>query len=476
MPPATAGILSTGTEILQGLYPDTNAQWLAGRLTAAGITVRRVMAAPDEADAVADALRFLSDRCDLVIMTGGLGPTEDDLTRQAVCQVFGSQLAEDARAWEMILERFTRRGTPPPASNRVQCMIPKGARTLYNLWGTAPGFVIEAATTGASRSVAVDGADQNGAVEGPRHSASPTWFVALPGPPRECRPMFEQYLEAEIAQRFGGGVASRILTLHTYGVSESALNDLLHPLFADLRGDPWRTLAFLAGEARVDIRLTVRGQGAAEMRKRLAPLVARIRRRVPADCFYGTDDETLEAVAGRALAQRGLTLATAESCTGGLVAKRLTDVPGSSDYLREGWVTYSNEAKQHRLGVAAATLRRHGAVSEETAREMALGALRESGADVAVSVTGIAGPAGGTGEKPVGLVWYGLAWRERRLRGIAAADDALGLGVTRVGALRVAATQTNFRSTRDLVRIYASHRALDLVRRLALGLPLCLPR
>ncbi|NQU44460.1 competence/damage-inducible protein A, partial [bacterium] len=174
MPPTIAGILSTGTEILQGLYPDTNAQWLSDRLTAMGLRVMRHVAAPDDTASVADALRYLAERCEVVIMTGGLGPTEDDLTREAVCKVFGTDLREDARAWDMIAERFRHRDTHPPVSNRVQCLIPREARTLYNNWGTAPGFQLD---------LAVDG----------NPSRPPVYFIALPGPPRENRPMFEEY-------------------------------------------------------------------------------------------------------------------------------------------------------------------------------------------------------------------------------------------------------------------------------------------
>jgi nicotinamide-nucleotide amidase len=436
MPPTPAGILSTGTEILQGLYADTNAQWLSERLGEAGLEVVRHVAAPDDARAVADALNYLAGVCRVVVITGGLGPTEDDLTRQAVAEFFGRPLVEDARAWRMIEERWGKRGSPPPRSNRVQCLVPEGARVLYNRWGTAAGFIVERGRGG------------NG-----------LWFAAMPGPPREMQPMYRAYLEKELAKRFGGGLIARAVTLHTFGVSESFLNGLLRPLFDETREDPYRTLAFLAGEARVDVRVTCSGRTRAELRRRLDPLVARARRRAPRGCMYGRDADTLESVVGRLLRRQGLKLAVAESCTGGLVAKRLTDVPGSSEFLIEGLVAYSDEAKRARLGVSAATLRRHGAVSAEVAQEMALGALRHSGADIAVSVTGIAGPGGGTREKPVGLVYYGLARRER----------------TEAGGVSVATFRTCFPSGRDLVRLFASHRALDLIRRRLLGLPLELP-
>lgn len=439
MAPATAGILSTGSEILEGLYADTNAQWLSARLTEMGMRVLRHMAAPDRADDVADAIEFLAARCDVVVMTGGLGPTEDDLTRQAVCRAFGRDLQHDDKAWRMIERRYAHRGTAPPASNRVQCLVPQGARVLYNRWGTAPGFAIE------------DG-------PGP-------WFAALPGPPREMRPMFDTYLRDDLAARFGGGLRTRIATMHTFGISESALNETMRDLFDELRGHPTEAIAFLAGKARVDVRLVVRAASDDALRRRTDALVRRVRRRAPGECIYGRDDETLEGVVGKLLRRHGLTLALAESCTGGLVAKRLTDLPGSSKFLLESCVTYSNEAKVKRLGVRRASLERHGAVSEQTAREMARGALKRSRADIAVAVTGIAGPGGGSRHKPVGTVWYAIAWRPARL----------GDAAAQAGEVRCEAVRTGFRSGRELVRLYASHRALDLVRRCLLGLPLEVP-
>ena len=483
-----AAILSTGTEILQGHYADTNAQWLSAKLTALGITVQRHVATPDRPDDIADALAYLVERHDLVIMTGGLGPTEDDLTRQAVCKVFGTELAEDARAWKMIEDRFALRGGRPPESNRVQCLIPRSARALYNLWGTAPGFVIEtpgflgAMEPCSSRRGAKEGASMACALQDERSGSSRgtslcRLFAALPGPPRENRPMFDKYLERILARRFGGGLLTRITTLHTFGISESALNDCLCPLFEEIGHAPDRVLAFLAGEARVDVRLTVRATTRRALAAAERPLLTRIRRLLPRDCIYGRNDDTLESVASALLRQRGLKLAVAESCTGGLIAKRLTDLAGSSDILLEGWVTYSNPAKRRRLGVRAATLRRHGAVSSETAREMALGALRESGADVAVAVTGIAGPSGGTPEKPVGLVWYGLAWKDPigSRGGKAGRQRTESKAGNRRRAIRVETFRTCFPSGREMVRLFASHRALDLVRRLLLDLPLEIP-
>jgi len=420
-----AGILSTGTEILQGLYPDTNAQWLSERFHAMGLQVLRHMAAPDNAEDVADGISFLLDRCDVIVMTGGLGPTEDDLTRDAVARVFGTSLAEDTKAWRMIEKRWTFRGSPPPPSNRVQCLIPKGALTLYNHWGTAPGFLLK---------------------------TNRAWFVALPGPPREMRPMFLRFVEGRIRDRFAKESHSRLLTLHTVGCSESSLNDSLRSLFEELREDSRSTLAFLAGMARVDIRIHVQGDTPEQARSKLDHLRRKIVRRIPKESVYGRDEDTLESVVSKLLRKKGLTLATAESCTGGLVAKRITDLPGSSDVFRQGWVVYSNDSKKSCLGVSSKMIEKYGAASSQVARQMALGALKRSHAQVAVALTGIAGPGGGTEKKPVGLVYYGLAWRFQE------ADP-----------VQLYTTDTCVPSTREVVRLFSSHYALDLIRRLLLG-------
>lgn len=426
----TAGILSTGTEILQGLYADTNAQWFAARLSEAGIPVRMILAAPDRPGEVARSLRHLAEHCEIILMTGGLGPTEDDLTRQAVCEVFGGGLQEDAETLRMIQERFVRWGRKIPASNRVQCLIPEKAKVLRNHWGTAAGFLMEE-----------------------RLPCGEVFFAALPGPPRENRPMYQQYLEKTIAERYAGKARSLIKVLHTFAVSESELNDRLRDLSAALKKEPGQDLAFLAGKAQVDLRLMARGGSAAKARGQMRSLEAKVRRRVPADHLYGVNDETLEGAVLEGLRRRGWRLATAESCTGGLVSKRLTDIPGSSDVFLQGWVTYTNDAKTSQLGVRRPTLDARGAVSAEVAGQMAQGALKKSGADVAVAITGIAGPDGGTEEKPVGLIYYGLAWREK-------------------ARIQVCVARTTFASSRELTRLFASHMALDLVRRLCLDLPL----
>jgi nicotinamide-nucleotide amidase len=394
-------IISSGAEILQGLYPDTNAWWLSARLLELGFEVERHLALPDRDEALRDEIARAAHCCDLIVMSGGLGPTEDDLTRAAVARIYDVKLIEDARALGEIEERFKKRGREMAASNRVQALLPAGSTPLYNQWGTAPGFVIEPR-----------GAD----------SELRATLCALPGPPRELRPMFDRLAAPILLERFADRRRSiRTLTMHTVGLAESHVNDRLADLFG---ADPKVNLALLAGQWRVDVRLTL----AAESPEENAALAARwrawIAERLGADRIFGEGAATLPEVVGSLLRARGQTLAAAESCTGGLVAKQITDVAGSSDYFIEGFVTYSNAAKTRALGVDAKLLESRGAVSPQVAEAMAASARRVTGADWAIGVTGVAGPGGGTAEKPVGLVYLGLASpdgavRNKRLMSVA---------------------------------------------------------
>lgn len=384
-------IISTGTEILQGLYLDTNAQWISQQLLALGFRVERIMALPDDHDSLKQELAWAADKADLIFMTGGLGPTADDMNRQTVADVFGVDLREDAQALLEIEERFSSRGRPMPPSNRVQALVPEGATVLYNEWGTAPGFYLR-----------------------PQDGSTNATMVALPGPPRENRPMFSQLVEPLLLEQFAGGrKAHRLLTFHTVGLAESHVNDKLSDLFGS---DPKVNLALLAGKWRTDVRLTLQGANDNENDELGNAWRMLVAERLGSINIYGEDDETFEAAVGDLLRRRGETLALAESCTGGMIAARLTDVPGASEYFIEGFVTYSNEAKMARLGVPADVLEEHGAVSAETAEAMAAGARKVSGADWALSITGIAGPGGGTEEKPVGLVYVGLAMPDGRVK------------------------------------------------------------
>lgn len=407
-------IVSTGTEILDGLYPDTNAQWLSRRLLAIGLPVSGHSAVGDSRDDLEKRLRAIGARCEVLILTGGLGPTEDDVNRFAITRVYEVELEEDAVAVEQMRERFAQRGRPFRDSNRVQAMIPRGARVLYNDWGTAPGFLIE----GAKR--------------------LPT-LIALPGPPRELHPMFDRWVEPYLIERFRPSERYVTLTLHTIDLPESDVNAALQDLF---EADPSVRLALLAAQGKVDIRLTARGGDEDNVRQLLDDYRRRIEKRLDAENVYGTDDDTLESVVGEWLARHRLTLAVAESCTAGMIAARLTNVSGASSYFMEGFVTYANEAKVARLGVARDLIERHGAVSPEVARAMAEGAWRAAQTDLGLSTTGIAGPTGGSDRKPVGLVYIGLAWE----------GDAT-------------VVERRFLGNRHENRTYATNTALDLVRR-----------
>ncbi|HEY3366235.1 MAG TPA: competence/damage-inducible protein A [Symbiobacteriaceae bacterium] len=375
-----AELVFVGTELLLGEILNTNAQYLSERLALLGVDVYHQTTVGDNPERVAGVLRQALERSDVVITSGGLGPTMDDLTRDVAAQVtdrplaLDEQIAAELRAW------FTGRGRTMPENNLRQAMVPAGATVLKNDRGTAPGLIIHAH----------EGKD----------------VVLLPGPPFELRPMFEQQVIPYLTAKSGAAplvLVSR--TLRFIDIGESALEDRLKDLIAG-QGDP--SIAPYAKMAEVHLRLATKAADTAAGLARIAPAEAEIRARVGRH-LYGTDDTTLEAAVGQLLREQGLFLATAESCTGGLVAKRLTDVSGSSAWFGCGFVTYSNEAKMRFLGVPEALLQTHGAVSEQVVQAMAEGALQRSGAHMAVAVSGIAGPDGGTPDKPVGTVCFGLA-------------------------------------------------------------------
>src|SRR5918997_2305315 len=367
----SAEIVTIGTEILLGDLVDTNAAWLGARLARWGVGVYRHTTVGDNRARISGALMGAASRADLVITTGGLGPTSDDLTNEVLANVTGRGMVEYREARAHVDEKFRRFGRKPTANNYKQALFPRGTELIPNPLGTAMGALLED-----------DG----------------TIFATLPGVPSEMRGMFEGTLEPLIRSRSDGSIVSR--TLWFAGIGESALADKVQE-FLDAT-DP--TVAPLAGQGRVRLRITTRAATDGEAQEKIAPVEREIIARL-SDYYFGEGDETLEGSVGRLLGDRGATLALAESCTGGLIAKRLTDMPGSSAYFGEGLVTYSTEAKERLLGVPHALIMDHGAVSEPVAREMAAGARRVSGADYGLSVTGVAGPDGGTEEKPVGLVF-----------------------------------------------------------------------
>jgi nicotinamide-nucleotide amidase len=393
-------LLNTGSELLLGRVLNTHQQWLCRRLTDLGYAVTRQVAVPDTGPDIQSAVREALNRTDLVIVTGGLGPTSDDLTRDLIAQLLGKKLRLDDAVLDHIKKRFAARNLPMPKNNEVQALVPEGALVLANPNGTAPGLAMQIEDR---RSKMEDGKPL------PRSSISelPTpnqWLVMLPGPPRELRPMFDDQVVPLLRREYPPAAPFVCRTLRTSGIAESRVQEKIgSPLYKlEAMG---LAVGYCARAGQVDVRLSARGADAERVVREAVAIV----QRTFGPQIYGLDDEEIEAVVVRLLTERRKTLALAESCTGGGIAQRVTNVPGASAVFMAGFVTYSNEAKQQFLGVRGETLAAHGAVSEAVAREMAEGARRQTGADYALAVTGIAGPGGGTTDKPVGTVFIALA-------------------------------------------------------------------
>lgn len=430
-PLRTAAILATGDEIVGGRTVDTNSAWLADKLAALGIDVVAFLAVSDDVDRIAWAWRSAADRADLVISTGGLGPTSDDLTSEAVAGVAGLPLQMDEAQAGRIREFFTSRGRTMSENNLRQALIPRGAVVIDNPVGTAPGYRVEIPRSGGGIAVG----------------------MVFPGVPREMKPMFEGEALPWIAGRTDPGRVVVSRTFSTFGLPESVLDERLRGVVPADRG----RLAFRASFPKISVRVSVAGAPESAGAE-LEALASEVRSRI-AEVVYADDDRTMEAVVGQLLTSKGLMLTTAESCTGGMIGSRITDVAGSSAYYSGGIVAYSNDLKQRLLGVDVKTLEKFGAVSEETAREMAAGALRAGGADIAVATTGIAGPDGGSEAKPVGTVAIAIARKAQG--GTSAGSDAP----------EVDSRLYRFWGGRDWVKTLATQVALDWVRRSLVGLP-----
>ncbi len=368
-------ILSTGDELTTGRVVDTNSAYIADRLYALGLDVVAILKVGDTKERLLWALKHGLSLADLVIGTGGLGPTTDDLTTETVAEYFGRRLVRDEEVAAGLKRRFESRGLPWTENNLKQALFPEGAAIVPNPAGTAPGFRVE--------------------------TAEKKTLIWLSGVPREMEAMMRETVLAWVAQASGGEQVSSA-TFKIHGLTESKLDDILRPVLLP----PEARLSFRAHYPELTLRLTLRG--GKEIEKTFTELAARIRELIGPH-VYGEGDVTLEDIVGKLLLDKGWTLAVAESITGGAIGQRITSVAGSSAYFKSSIVSYSNEAKIHFLGVNKSTLERHGAVSRETAIEMAEGALREAEADIALSATGIAGPTGGSAEKPVGTVWMAVA-------------------------------------------------------------------
>ena len=414
-PLGTAEIIAVGSELLGTTRVDTNSLYLAGRLASLGIELRAKAVVGDDHARLASVFRTALARADLVILTGGVGPTDDDVTREVVAGALGLETEEDPAIVAQIEERFARRGLRMPAVNRRQAMVPRGATSLDNPNGTAPGLFIE-------------------------HGGH--LIVLLPGPPRELQPMFETLCERVFSARAGAARIHRE-TLFIAGRGESHVEEIAQPIYSrwTLETPPVET-TILAMPGQVELHLTHRSAdsegGARRVREAREELSAALGRDV-----FSTDGRAMEEVVGALLREHRLTISAAESCTGGLLLSRLTDVPGSSDYVLGGSVVYSNYAKTQLAGVPPELIASHGAVSEPVAVALADGIRTRTGSSVALGVTGVAGPGGGSPEKPVGMV------------AIALTGSSL---TTRVRTF-------SFFGGRPQVKFQATQAALDMVRR-----------
>ena len=406
----TAEIVAIGSELLTPFHTDTNSLWLTEKLNGVGIEVKLKTVVGDDDARLEETLRDALRRSRVVVTTGGLGPTEDDITRKIAARALGRRLLLNEQVLEDIRAKFMRWGRKMPEINTRQAMVIEGAEVLDNPHGTAPGMYLE-------------------------HEGRAV--VLLPGPPREMRPMYETHVAPKLAAKAGDlRVVRRVLRVS--GLGESAVDERIAPVYTQYQ-NPQTTILFNRSE--IEIHLTAQGKTEQEAELLLDGLAGQIEERL-GDAVFAFRGERMEEVVGLRLAVGGFTLAVAESCTGGLVAERLTEVPGSSSYFKEGVVTYSNEAKVRLLGVPYDLIGEYGAVSSQVAEAMAEGVRERAETDFGLAVTGIAGPSGGTEDKPVGLVYVALS------------DDA-----------HTEHRKLLLPGDRQLIRWRASQAALDLLRR-----------
>ncbi len=410
-----AAIISIGNELLNGKTVNKNATFIAAKLYEIGVETVTVLTIRDDAFAIREALDLALQKAEVVISTGGLGPTHDDITKKVIAEYFGSTLVLNEAILQKIQEKFKRRGSEMPPINRNQALVPENARLIDNPVGTAPGLLFER---------------QN------------HWVFVLPGVPREMQAMVENFIVPFLKEK-GQLPEIQVHFYRTTGIAESRIYQLCRDFFEQFSD---YEIAFLPKFTGVDIRVAVKTDS--PNASRFAEFEAELYRRI-GKYIYTKGEEELEAVVGRLLKEKGYTIAVAESCTGGLVQDRITNVSGSSEYFMGGMVTYSNESKMKFLGVQETSLNQYGAVSDVVAREMATGVRKAVGTTIGVSTTGIAGPTGATPEKPVGLIYIGLA-----------TPDA------------VLARRFVFTNDRRLNKELGAQAALELVRRYLLGIPI----
>ena len=377
----TVSIITIGDEILIGQIIDTNSAWMAQQLNAIGASIESIYSVKDTKKGILEALATALEKTDVVLLTGGLGPTKDDITKKTLADYFGTELIFHEETWSRMEALFKRYNRAPLPAHREQCYMPATAAILLNKQGTAPGMWFE----------------KEGKV-----------IVSMPGVPYEMKYLMEYEVLPKLSKSFQGKpIAHR--TILTVGEGESRIADKIKEVVEALPAHI--KMAYLPGLGKVRLRLTATGEDANVLETELDQQVAAIQQIIPT-LIYGYGKETLESVIGKMLTTRQLTIGTAESCTGGLLAHQITSVPGSSGYFEGSIVAYSYRLKKALLGVNADTLVTHGAVSEETVLEMAKGAIQTLGTDIAVSISGIAGPGGGTPDKPVGTVWMAIASKE----------------------------------------------------------------
>ena len=404
-----AEIISIGTELLLGDIANSNAQFLGQELAALGIEMYYQQVVGDNEERILHAFKEAYNRCDIIITTGGLGPTDDDLTKEMAAKYFNKRLFEDKESLENLQEYFKFRKRKMTTNNLKQALIPEGATAIKNNNGTAPGVIIE----------------ENNKI-----------MIILPGPPKEMKPMFEEDIKPYLKSKSDSVIISKMIKI--LGIGESAVAETVKDLM-ESQSNP--TIAPYAKEIGVILRITAKAENEAAALKLIEPLEIEIKNRL-GENVYATEDISIEDVVAKLLIENKYTVSTAESCTGGMIASTLINYPGISEVFMEGAVTYSNEAKHKRLGVKNETLEKYGAVSEETAREMAIGIAKKANTDVSIVTTGIAGPGGGTEEKPVGLVYIGVYVK---------------------GKVKV--EKHIFKGNRSKVRNQATITALDILRR-----------
>ena len=407
----TVEIISVGTELLLGNIVNTNAQFLAEKCALLGLSLYHQVTVGDNRGRLSEAIRTAIKRSDIVILIGGLGPTEDDLTKEVCAEVMGFPLVEDPHTRARLVEFFKNSIYKTISDNNwKQALVPDGAKVLDNDNGTAPGLILEKYGKSA---------------------------ILLPGPPNELIPLFMEQVYPYLQRLRPEMICSQMVKI--CGIGESQVEDKLLDLI-DKQTNP--TIATYAKTGEVHLRVTAKAGSAEEADKLIKPVVKEIRKRF-GDCVYSTkEDETLEMAVVKLLKKLELTVTTAESCTGGMLAARLVNVPGVSDVFREGFITYANKAKRKILDVSKGTLKKYGAVSEQTAKEMATGGVFATDADVCIAITGLAGPDGGTEEKPVGLVYIACYLKDR-----------------------VRVEKYQFKGDRNKIREQSVVKALDLLRR-----------